>query len=208
MRKVRTSLIVGVLLVEVVFGAFLLLQKSQRSTDDADVTTNSSAELAATSSQVGDAHVTAGTIVGAAPLSGNTATDPKQSAGGTVVTESGAPSPAKVAVQVPQLNTQPREPVAVHAYVAPKTNPVPRTESRRDSLHRRGSNLVASSITDQLVKESAKLDPALPPPAQPSRNDPYRPGSNPVAAAMTDQLVRESAKLDPSLPPPNQPNVK
>jgi hypothetical protein len=206
MRNVRTSLIVGVLLVELVFGAFLLLQKSQRSTADADVATNSSAELAATSSQLADTHVTAGSVVGAAPLSGNTVTDPKQpasqSANGTVVTE--ASLPVSSAVQAPRLDTHTREPVVVHAVVVPKADPVPRTDSRRDSLHRHGSNPAASAITDELVKESAKLDPALPPPpALPSRNDPYRPGSNPVAAAMTDQLVRESAKLDPALPPPN-----
>ncbi|ANB77166.1 hypothetical protein AYM40_34235 [Paraburkholderia phytofirmans OLGA172] len=201
-------MIVGVLLVELVFGAFLLLQKSQRSTadTDTDVATNSSAELAATSSQLADTHVTAGSVVVAAPLSGNTVTDPKQpasqSANGTVVTE--ASLPVSSAVQAPRLDTHTREPVVVHAVVVPKADPVPRTDSRRDSLHRHGSNPAASAITDELVKESAKLDPALPPPlALPSRNDPYRPGSNPVAAAMTDQLVRESAKLDPALPPPN-----
>ncbi|MFL9867755.1 hypothetical protein PQR67_26580 [Paraburkholderia fungorum] len=87
--------------------------------------------------------------------------------------------------------------------------PAPRAESRRDDSHRQGSNPLASAMTDQLVKQSAQLDPALPPPQpQSGHNDPYRPGSNPVAAAMTDQLVRQSAKLDPALPPPNQPNVK
>ncbi|MFP3563581.1 hypothetical protein [Paraburkholderia sp. SIMBA_030] len=64
-------------------------------------------------------------------------------------------------------------------------------------------------MTDQLVKESAQLDPALPPPPnQPGRNDLHRRGSNPVASAMTDQLVRESAKLDPALPPPNRPGTQ
>jgi hypothetical protein len=57
MRNVRTSLIVGVLIVELVFGAFLLSQKSHRSTVDTDVTTNSSAQWAATSPQLGDTHV-------------------------------------------------------------------------------------------------------------------------------------------------------
>ncbi|HEX3636723.1 MAG TPA: hypothetical protein VHV99_14795, partial [Paraburkholderia sp.] len=86
--------------------------------------------------------------------------------------------------------------------------------------HRHGSNPVGAAITDALVKESAKLDPALPPPtqaiqplqptqaAQPSLDDAYHRGSNPVAAAMTEQLVRESAKLDPGLPPPNQASMK
>jgi hypothetical protein len=206
MRNVRTSLIVGVLLVELVFGVFLLLHKSRRSTVDTDVTTNSSVQLAAASPQLNDTHVTTGSVVGTGSLSDNTATDPNQATSGNVVTASD--SPAKGVVKVPRVNTRTRESVAVHSYVEPKADPVPRTESRRDSLRRHGSNPVASAITDELVKESAQLDPALPPPAQPSRNDPYRPGSNPVAAAMTDQLVRESAKLDPSLPPPNQPDVK
>ena len=105
MRNVRTSLIVGVLLLELVFGAFLLLQKSYRSTADTDATTNGSTELAATSRQSGDAHVTVGSVVGAAPLSGNTATDPKQSTSGTVVTVSR--SPAKDVVQVPLPDAQP-----------------------------------------------------------------------------------------------------
>ncbi|MGF6999888.1 hypothetical protein P3T25_008277 [Paraburkholderia sp. GAS32] len=194
MRNVRTSLIVGVLLLELVFGAFLLLQKSHRSEVDTDVT--------------------AGTVIGAAPLSGNTVTDPKQSTSGTVVTVSG--SPVDDAVPLPRANTRPRESVAVRAYAESKTAPVLRTEGRRDSLHRHGSNPVAAAITDELVKQSAKLDPALPPPAQAqaqaqaqaSHDDSYRRGSNPVAAAMTDQLVRESAKLDPSLPPPNQSDMK
>lgn len=192
MRNVRTSLIVGVLLLELVFGAFLLLQKSHRSEVDTDVT--------------------AGTVIGAAPLSGNTVTDPKQSTSGTVVTVSR--SPVNDAVPLPRANTRPRESVAVRAYAESKTAPVLRTEGRRDSLHRHGSNPVAAAITDELVKQSAKLDPALPPPAQAqaqaqaSHDDSYRRGSNPVAAAMTDQLVRESAKLDPSLPPPNQSDMK
>ena len=192
MRNVRTSLIVGVLLLELVFGAFLLLQKSHRSEVDTDVT--------------------AGTVIGAAPLSGNKETDPKQSTSGTVVTVSG--SPVDDAVPLPRANTRPRESVAVRAYAESKTAPVLRTEGRRDSLHRHGSNPVAAAITDELVKQSAKLDPALPPPAQAqaqaqaSHDDSYRRGSNPVAAAMTDQLVRESAKLEPSLPPPNQSDMK
>ena len=210
MRNVRTSFIVGVLLLELVFGAFLLLQKSHRSTVDPDAATSGSTELAATSPPLGDTHVTAGSVIGAAPLSGNTVTDPKQSTNGTVVTVSG--SPVDDVVPLPQANTRPRESVAVRAYAESKTNPVLRTDGTRDSLRRHGPNPVAAAITDQLVKESAKLDPGLPPPAQvqgqANHDDSYRTGSNPVAAAMTDQLVRESAKLDPSLPPPNQSDMK
>ncbi|MFM0730391.1 hypothetical protein PQQ52_07830 [Paraburkholderia sediminicola] len=207
MRNVRTSLIVGVLFVELVFGAFLLLQKSHRSTADSDVATNGSVELASASPQSGDTHVTAGTVVGAAPLSGNAAMGSGQSTSGAVVTA--ADSPVIGVEQAPRPAVRPREPVAVHGYVESKADPTPRTESRGDSLHRHGLNPAASAMTDELVKASAGLDPALPPPpVQPSRNDAYHQGLNPVAAAMTDQLVKESAKLDPGLPPPNQPNMK
>jgi hypothetical protein len=220
MRNIRTSLIVGVLVVELVFGVFLLSHKSHRATTDPDLTTSNAVELAATSprSESGDTHVTAGSVVSAAPLSGDTATAAtgvEQSTSGTVVTASD--SPPKGTAQVPRLNTRARESVAVHAYVEPKATPLPQTEIGRDSLHRHGSNPVGAAITDALVKESAKLDPALPPPTQPVQpmqaaqaalDDPYHRGSNPVAAAMTEQLVRESAKLDPGLPPPNQASMK
>ncbi|MFM0256777.1 hypothetical protein [Paraburkholderia sediminicola] len=87
-----------------------------------------------------------------------------------------------------------------------KTATVVQPGRGRDGLHRRDSTSVSTSATDELVKESAKLDPALPPPqpAEPFVHDdqPHR-GSNAVAAAMTQQLVKESAKLDPTLPPPN-----
>jgi hypothetical protein len=211
MRNVRTSLIVGVLIVELVFGAFLLSQKSHRSTVDTDVTTNSSAQWAATSPQLGDTHVAAGSVIGATALSGNTATGAGQSTSGIVAAQSD--SPVQVAAQAPRPDTRPREPVAVRAYAEPRTNPPSRTESRHDSLQRRGLNPVASAMTDELVKESAKLDPALPPPSpsasalplpppdQPGRNNADHSGSNPVAAAMTEQLVR-------ALPPPDQSGVK
>lgn len=205
MRNVRTSLIVGVLLVELALGALLLSHYSHRSKIETDVTTNSSAGLATTASRNDDTHVTVGSVVGAAPLSGGNpeeiATGPKQSTSGAVVTESD--SSAEGSAQWRRPDTRTRASVNAHVYAESKALLMPRTESRRDSLRRHGSYSVAAAMTDELVKESAQLDPALPPPAQPSRNDPYRPGSNPIAAAMTDQLVRQSAKLDPALPPPN-----
>ncbi|ORC52616.1 hypothetical protein B2G74_08690 [Burkholderia sp. A27] len=130
---------------------------------------------------------------------------------------------AKRPVQAPQPKTQPRQelarapapaPVEASASVAAKPGSVPPSARARDNTSRQnpGSNAVASSFTDQLVKESAKLDPSLPPPSPSApplvRDDRSRRGPNPVAAALTDQLVRESSKLDPALPPPNQPGTK
>jgi hypothetical protein len=93
---------------------------------------------------------------------------------------------------------------------APKVVPAQRAQRGRDSPDRRAITTPrATPETDELVRESAKLDPSLPPPdmsvaraAMDQRSSKPGPGSNPVAAAMTDQLVRDSAKLDPSLPPP------
>jgi len=103
-----------------------------------------------------------------------------------------------------------------------------RPRRSRDELQRRMMT-GATPETMELVRESAKLDPSLPPPdmsavqaamdhAAATDNtspQPYQPqqqaraskpgaGSNSIAASMTDQLVRDSAKLDPSLPPPGK----
>ncbi|WP_133662495.1 hypothetical protein [Paraburkholderia sp. BL10I2N1] len=80
-----------------------------------------------------------------------------------------------------------------------------RVERERDSLRRHGSNQVSSAMTDQLVRESAKLDPSLPPPAPAGQDGPDRRGWNPVAAAMTDKLIRDSARLNQTSQPPNRP---
>ncbi|CAN7733703.1 hypothetical protein LJR267_009216 [Paraburkholderia hospita] len=69
--------------------------------------------------------------------------------------------------------------------------------------------------TDELVKESSKLDPLLPPPPialsgkAGSSIPPLTSGRNNyrVGAAMTDQLLRESAKLVPGSPPPYLPQL-
>ncbi|CAN7586685.1 hypothetical protein LJR230_004169 [Trinickia sp. LjRoot230] len=94
--------------------------------------------------------------------------------------------------------------VNVQGSGAPKVVPARRAQRGRNGLDRR-----ATPETDALVRESAKLDPSLPPPdmsaaraAMDQRRSKPGTGSNPVAAAMTDQLIRDSAKLDPSLPPP------
>lgn len=93
-----------------------------------------------------------------------------------------------------------------------------RPRRSRDELQRRMMT-GATPETMELVRESAKLDPSLPPPdmsavqaamdhaaatdnqPQPRASKPGA-GSNATAASITDQLVKDSAKLDPSLPPP------
>ena len=92
----------------------------------------------------------------------------------------------------------------------PKVDPAQRAQRGREGLDRRAiTTQGATPETDELVRQSAKLDPSLPPPdmsvaraAMDRRSSKPGTGSNPVATAMTDQFVRDSAKLDPSLPPP------
>jgi hypothetical protein len=131
-----------------------------------------------------------------------------------------APASSPAAAQVtgrPKPEAQPKQApstavasVNVQDSGAPKVVPAQRPQRGRDGLDRRAIPAQgATPETDELVRESAKLDPSLPPPdmsaaraAMDQRSSKPGKGSNPVAAAMTDQFVRDSAKLDPSLPPP------
>jgi resuscitation-promoting factor RpfA len=67
-----------------------------------------------------------------------------------------------------------------------------------------GSNAVGAAMTEALVRQSAVLDPNLPPPDMSKSVSMHdvsdtssRGGANPVAAAMTEQLVRESTRFTP-----------
>ncbi|WP_345816096.1 hypothetical protein AAGS40_17800 [Paraburkholderia sp. PREW-6R] len=170
-----------------------------------------------------DSHVIAGNIVRATPsrasengaLPAPLQTAPSVAVNGESLYQHIAPQSQQTA-PAPQaaMATEPRRTAVevdpnVAAYGSnitaadPKAAPAPRVPTTRDSLHRHSVNPVAAAMTDQLVKESAQLDPNLPPPDPSLRVVPTRRSSNPVADAMTDQLVRQSSRLDPALPPPN-----
>ncbi|MFL9964707.1 hypothetical protein PQR02_27315 [Paraburkholderia sediminicola] len=92
---------------------------------------------------------------------------------------------------------------------APKVVPAQRAQRGRNGLDRRAITTQGSTPeTDELVRESAKLDPSLPPPTPlppgslGARASTDQRGTYQSGAAMTDQLLRDSAKPDPSLPPP------
>ncbi|ACD19107.1 hypothetical protein [Paraburkholderia phytofirmans] len=234
MRNIGKALVVGLVLTEVAFAVYLLSPKSDPSTRDPGAVADGSAALASDKVQSGTLQVNAGNANGA-PSPGANADDtarvaaqiPAQSAQGHI-TSAPAPAPARAATpepstqraaQLPQQPAQPAQPrpqtvqtPAVATVLAgndSKTATVVQPARGRDSLHRRDSSSVSSPATDELVRESAKLDPALPPPdpqAFVHDDQPHR-GSNAVGAAMTEQLVRESAKLDPALPPPNPSGV-
>ncbi|MBU9435415.1 hypothetical protein KTE91_09910 [Burkholderia multivorans] len=106
-----------------------------------------------------------------------------------------APAPAHAAPQ--QHARRERDGIERHAAVKPATT---KAEMKAETPE-----------TAALVRESAKLDPSLPPPTMPvvattgtahtsAARHGASSGANPVAAAMTEQLVRESTNL--SAPPP------
>ncbi|MBU9604951.1 hypothetical protein [Burkholderia multivorans] len=109
-----------------------------------------------------------------------------------------APAPAPAHAAPPQQHARrERDGMERHATVKPATT---KAEMKAETPE-----------TAALVRESAKLDPSLPPPTMPvvattgtahtsTTRHGASSGANPVAAAMTEQLVRESTNL--SAPPP------
>ncbi|MGU7779303.1 hypothetical protein [Burkholderia sp. PU8-34] len=112
----------------------------------------------------------------------------------------------------PQLPVQPSAPpsaavasVDAQHPAASTTNHAQRATRGRDTLerHATASRGTTTPETAELVRESSRLDPSLPPPTNlPVRSSTDGHGSsagaNAVGAAMTARLVRESSSLGPS----------
>lgn len=230
MNTRKILMIIGGLLLGAVGTMYLmLLQADRRSMAEVTAAMHESAQPPVVDSRVGD-HATEGSIDQSKPSGGITkstaiAQEPAVPAAGPALAVAPAPMTAAsasspAASQVtgqPKPEAQPKQvpstavaSVTVQDSGAPKVVPAQRALRGRDDLdHRAITTRGATPETDELVRESAKLDPSLPPPdmsaaraAMDQSSSKPGTGSNPVAAAMTDQLVRESAKLDPSLPPP------
>jgi hypothetical protein len=84
-------------------------------------------------------------------------------------------------------------------------------DAQSNDAHSAGANPVAAAMTEALVRQSAQLDPSLPPPdmsktvsLHDSSDSSSRGGANPVAAAMTEQLVRQSTRFNPPVHTPSQ----
>ncbi|MFC0397875.1 hypothetical protein [Paraburkholderia rhizosphaerae] len=99
--------------------------------------------------------------------------------------------------------TNARKPAVEAAARQPSRSAYASNPARSSDAHPGGDNAVAAAMTEALVRQSAKLDPSLPPPDMSktvSLNDSPDPsnrgGANPVAAAMTEQLVRESTRFN------------
>jgi hypothetical protein len=222
-------MIIGGLLVGAAGTTYLMfLQADHRAMAEATAAMDESARPPVVDSLASD-HVTEGSI-GQSKLSGAItqstaiaqqpvvpapAVAPVPKTARTAALASG-PAAAQVTGQ-PRPEAQPKKaPSTVVASVnvqdsgAPKVVSAQRGQHGRDGLNRHAMTTQgATPETDELIRESAKLDPSLPPPdmsaaraAMDQRGSKPGTGSNPVAAAMTDQFVRNSARLDPSLPPP------
>ncbi|KWF38264.1 hypothetical protein [Burkholderia pseudomultivorans] len=132
----------------------------------------------------------------------------------TVDAQDSTPAAPKPAVPAPPA------PAVQQAQSTPPTpQPTQHASRRREGLERHAAANPPSAIqksetpeTAALVRESAKLDPSLPPPPMSAYAGTdagagagtYRQGSssgaNPVAAAMTEQLVRESSSIKSQTP--------
>jgi hypothetical protein len=230
MNTRKILMIMGALLLGAAGTTYLmLLQADRRAMAEVTAAMDESARPPVVDSRVSD-HVTEGRIDQSKPSGAITkstaiaqqpvvpAPAPALAVAPAPMTAAPASSPAAAQVTgQPKPEARPKQApstavasVNVQDSGAPKVVPAQRAQRGRDSPDRRAITTPrATPETDELVRESAKLDPSLPPPdmsvaraAMDQRSSKPGTGSNPVAAAMTDQLVRESAKLDPSLPPP------
>ena len=210
MKNAGKVLIIGVLLVEVAVGASFLIEKDDSTTLPADAEKAELATAPMPDKPVDNPHASVGSVLSAASQPAIVAQAPavalsSQSVVGHVAPEI-APSVTSAPQPLPPRSTQPvrksahkAEPAPGKHNVAVKTASTQKPARSHDNGQRTGSNHVASAMTNQLVKDSAQLDPSLPPPL-PKDNTNHR-NSNPVAAAMTDQLVRESANVNLASPP-------
>ncbi|WP_416269600.1 extensin (plasmid) [Burkholderia cepacia] len=136
-----------------------------------------------------------------------------------VVSEKAQPSAPAPKVNVVTVDAQDSTPPAPAPAAKPAQPVAPaqvtqRAPRKRDGLERHAAAAPSATKSETpetaaLVRESAKLDPSLPPPPMPSTSSmssstgSYRQGSsssgaNPVAAAMTEQLVRQSSSVKAS----------
>ena len=222
----KILMIIGGLLLGAAGTTYLMfLQADRRAMAEVTAAMDESARPPVVDSRTSD-HVTEGSIGQSKPSAAVTKSTaiaqqpvvppPAVTSAPMTAAPASSPAAAQVAGQ-PKPEAQSKQaPSTVVASVnvldsdAPKVVAAQRIQRGRDGLERRAiTTQGATPETDELVRESSKLDPSLPPPdmsaaraAMDQRNSKPGTGSNPVAAAMTDQFVRESSKLDPSLPQP------
>jgi hypothetical protein len=237
----KILMIIGGLLLAIAGTTYLmLLQADRREMAEATAAMDESARHPAVDSRASD-HVTEGSIDPSKP-SGAITQSTAIAQQPVVSTPAPAPAPAPAlavapapmtaapasspaAAQVagqPKPQAQPKQApsttvasVNVQDSGAPKVVPAQHAQRGRDGLDQRALTTQGSTPeTEELVRESAKLDPSLPPPTSlppaslGNRASTDQRGTYQAGTAMTDQLVRDSARLDPSLPPPDMSAVR
>ncbi|WP_460910432.1 hypothetical protein [Paraburkholderia jirisanensis] len=239
MRKIGKTLIAVFIAAELGFVLYIVSPLSDRSSGKSPAGTDTSVKAAAADPLPDAAQVAAGAIAGSTTTTANStstgrivavpnvmADESKPAAASPraaqpTITAAPRPQPAAQAqTQLqpqPQPQTQAKESTTVRKPMLAKANPAPsasaqstRNQASEDARYR-GDNAVASAMTEALVKQSAQLDPSLPPPTNmpahssfSEQGSPTRGGANSVAAAMTAELVRQSSKINASAPAPNQ----
>ncbi|MDN7853531.1 extensin [Burkholderia seminalis] len=130
------------------------------------------------------------------------------------VTKPAAPPPKVNVVTVDAQDSTPSAPAVKPAPSAASAQVAQRAPRKRDGLERHAAAAPAATKSETpetaaLVRESAKLDPSLPPPPMSSMSasagssrQGNSSGANPVAAAMTEQLVRASSNFKSTTPAP------
>lgn len=217
MTNIGKTLIAAVVVFDLAFVAYLLVPKHDQEAAEAEAALTSAASPAAAGTQFSDTHVVAGSILPttqSAIRKDSAEVAPQPTPAGNVV--AALTPPVKAVTVAPQPAAQPQPPAQSQQPVralpladakesfTTRSYATPRGDRARDDQHRSGSNAVAAAMTEQLVRESAKLDPSLPPPPAINPDDLRRRNSDPVGAAMTDQLVRESSRVTPAPQPSNQ----
>ena len=239
----KTMMIAGGLLVVAAGSAYvMLLRADHRAIEDAGIG-DSAAPVAA--APAGNDHAVQGAIAPSAPTATKqaaaapppSAPAPAPAATARVGAAPAAAPPVPIVSDKPQPETKPAAPPpkvnvvtvdaqdstppAPAATLAPSAAPAQHASRKRDGLDRHAAAAPAATKSETpetaaLVRESAKLDPSLPPPSMSSTSSmqstsastgSYRQGkassgANPVAAAMTEQLVRQSSSFKSTAPAP------
>ena len=185
-RKIL-MILAGLVLGAALTTYLMVLQADRRATAEATAGMDEDAHPSAADSRVSENHVTEGSIGSPTLPRADTksaaiaqqpivpAPAPAAPAPMTAAPAPVAPAPApSMAITQRNLQQQPKPASAAVASVnvpdagAPKVVPAPRAQRGRDSLDRRATAYQgATPETEELVRQSAKLDPLLPPPAAP-----------------------------------------
>ncbi|RXV69602.1 extensin [Burkholderia stabilis] len=146
----------------------------------------------------------------AAPATARVSAAPASVPAVPVVSEKAPPPKVNVVTVDAQDSTPPAAQPTQSTQPAAPSQVTQRAPRKRDGLERHAAAAPAATKSETpetaaLVRQSAKLDPSLPPPMSSmssmsassgsTRQGGSSSGANPVAAAMTEQLVRESSNV-------------